>query len=85
MTEFEKMSAGKLYDTSEKALAKMRCQAHKLSKDYNDTYEDEEKKRAEIMRKLCPNLGKGSYLQGPVQFDYGVNFLRAKTVMRILI
>ena len=74
MTEFEKMSAGKLYDTSDKELAKMRGKAHKLSKDYNDTYEDEEQKRAEILGALCPNLGKGSYLQGPLQFDYGVNF-----------
>ena len=74
MTEFEKMSAGKLYDPSETALAKLRCKAHKLSKDYNDTYEDEEEKRAGILRELCPNLGKGTYLQGPLQFDYGVNF-----------
>ena len=74
MTEFEKMSVGKLYDTSEKELAKMRCKAHKLSKDYNDTYEDEVEKRAAILKELCPNLGKGTYLQGPVQFDYGVNF-----------
>lgn len=74
MTEFEKMSAGKLYDPSEKALAAVRCKAHKLCKDYNDTYEDETEKRAAILKELCPNLGKGSYLQGPVQFDYGVNF-----------
>ncbi|MBO5277448.1 MAG: sugar O-acetyltransferase [Clostridia bacterium] len=74
MTEFEKMSAGKLYDPSDKELATMRLNAHKWSKDYNDTYEDEEEKRAEIVKKLCPNLGKGTYLQGPVQFDYGVNF-----------
>ena len=78
MTEFEKMREGKLYDTSEKELAKMRLNAHKWSKDYNDTYEDEEEKRAEILKKLCPNLGKGTFLQGPVQFDYGVNFITGK-------
>ena len=74
MTEFEKMSAGKLYDPSDKELATMRRNAHKWSKDYNETYEDEEEKRAELLKKLCPNLGKGTFLQGPVQFDYGVNF-----------
>ncbi len=74
MTEFEKMSAGKLYDTSEKTLAAMRTKAHNLCKDYNDTYEDEEEKRREIISALCPSLGKGTYLQGPIQFDYGVNF-----------
>lgn len=74
MAEFEKMSAGKLYDTSETELAKLRTRAHRLSKDYNDTYEDETEKRAEILKRLCPNLGKGTYLQGPIQFDYGTNF-----------
>jgi len=78
MTEFEKMSAGKLYDTSETELAKMRCKAHKLSKDYNDTYEDEIEKRAAIIKELCPNLGEGTYLQGPLQFDYGANFITGK-------
>ncbi len=78
MTEFEKMMAGKLYDPSKKELAKMRCNAHKWSKDYNGTYEDEEKKRAKILKKLCPNLGEGTYLQSPVQFDYGVNFITGK-------
>ena len=69
------MRAGKLYDTSEKQLAQMRLNAHKLCKDYNDTYEDEEDKRKAILQKLCPNLGKGTYLQGPLQFDYGVHFI----------
>ncbi len=78
MTEFEKMSAGKLYDPSDKELAKMRCNAHKWCKDYNDTYEDEGKKRAKILKKLCPHLGAGTYLQGPLQFDYGVNFFTGK-------
>lgn len=75
MTEFEKMSAGKLYDASEKELAGMRTKAHKLCKEYNDAYEDEEEKRKRILSELCPNLGKGTYLQGPLQFDYGVNFI----------
>ncbi len=74
MTEFEKMSAGKLYDASEKSLAKIRTKAHELCKAYNDADEDEEEKRATLLAALCPNLGKGTYLQGPVQFDYGVNF-----------
>lgn len=73
------MCAGKLYDPSDKELAKLRLNAHKWSKDYNDTYEDEDEKRAEILKKLCPNLGKGTFLQGPVQFDYGVNFITGKS------
>ncbi len=72
MTETEKMLAGMIYDPSDKELTKNRVQAHKLSKDFNDTYEDEEEKRAEILKKLVPNLGKDSGFMGPIIFDYGI-------------
>ena len=72
MTEKEKMLQGKIYDSSDETLMRMRIRAHRLSKDYNDTYEDEVEKRAEILRKLVPEMGKDTYIQGPVQFDYGV-------------
>ena len=73
MTEEEKMIRGMIYDSSDKVLAMKRTNAHKLSKDYNDTYEDEVEKREEILKGLLPNMGKGTDIQGPVQFDYGVN------------
>lgn len=72
MTEKEKMLAGKIYNPSDKELASLRLQAHKLSKMYNDTFEDEEEKREQILKELVPNRKKGAFLQGPVQFDYGV-------------
>ena len=72
MTEKEKMLAGKIYDPSDKELTELRVNAHRLSRMYNDTFEDEEEKRAEIMKKLVPNMGKGTCILGPVQFDYGV-------------
>lgn len=73
MTESEKMLAGKLYDPSDKTLDAQRKKAHRLSKDYNDTYDDEEQKRAAILKELIPNMGEGTYIQGPIQFDYGIN------------
>ena len=72
MTEKEKMIAGKLYDPSDKELATLRTRAHNLSQDYNKTYETEEERRKEILDELVPNRKEGVYLQGPVQFDYGV-------------
>lgn len=72
MTETEKMLAGKLYDPSDPELAQRRELAHKLSKQYNDATEDEEERREDILRRLLPNMGEGTYLQGPIQFDYGV-------------
>lgn len=71
MTEKERMLAGQIYDPSDKELAKLRTEAHKLSKMYNDTLEDEEEKRKELMDKLFPNHKEGVYIQGPVYADYG--------------
>lgn len=72
LTEKEKMLCGELYNTADKELAELRVLAHKLSQDYNATYETETEKRTEILGKLLPNRGKGCFLQGPIQFDYGV-------------
>lgn len=72
MTEQEKMLAGKIYDPSDKTLASLRLKAHKLSKRYNDLFEDEEDLRNSILKELIPNMGNGTFLQGPIYFDYGI-------------
>lgn len=72
MTEKEKMLAGKIYDSSDKELAEIRSRAHTLCMKYNATPETRSKKRKKILDELLPNRGEGAYLQGPVQFDYGV-------------
>lgn len=71
MTELEKMLQGKIYDPNDEEIYKLRVNAHKLAKIYNDTTEDEVGKRKEILDKLIPNRGEGVYLQGPIYFDYG--------------
>lgn len=73
MTEKEKMLAGKIYEPFVEELVSTRAAAHRLCKQYNDTFEDEKEKRAEIMDKLMPNRGEGVYLQGPILFDFGTN------------
>ena len=72
MTEKEKMLSGELYDPSDEELATLRTRAHNLSQDYNKTYETEEGRRKELLDELIPNRMEGVYLQGPIQFDYGV-------------
>ena len=73
MTEREKMLAGKLYDISDKELLPLYKKAVRLCKDYNDTYLDETEKRKAILAELIPDMGEGSDLRGPIQFDYGVH------------
>lgn len=72
MTEKEKMLAGKIYDSSDKELVSLRAKAHELSAAYNVTSETQEEKRVQILQTLIPQMGNGTYLQGPIQFDYGV-------------
>ena len=69
MTEKEKMIAGKIYDPSDKELAELRANAHRLCIDYNALPETDDK-RTEILKQLGIK-GNTFYLQGPVQFDYG--------------
>ena len=69
MTEKEKMLAGKIYDPSDKELAELRAKAHRLSKEYNELLETDER-RAEIIKELGINAD-AVYFQGPIQFDYG--------------
>lgn len=70
--EKEKMLAGKLYDPSDTQLAQERAKAHRLCREYNGLDETEEEARFAILADLL-HLGEGSYLQGPIQFDYGCN------------
>lgn len=71
MTEKEKMLAGQLYDPTDPELVALREKAHALSKKYNDTVETQEAEREELLGELLPEMHESSYLQGPVQFDYG--------------
>ena len=58
MTEKEKMLAGKVYDPTDEELAGLRLKAHKLSQRYNNTFEDEEEKRKQILDELIPPIVK---------------------------
>ncbi len=73
MTEREKMFAGKIYDPFTEGMPEERTLAHKLCKLYNETTEEDEAKRKEILDKLMPDRGEGVYLQGPIYFDFGTN------------
>ena len=44
MTEKEKMMAGKIYDPSDKELVALRTKAHRLSKEYNELLETDERR-----------------------------------------
>lgn len=71
MDETQRMLAGKLTDPRDPVLMKRQHLAHRLSKMYSDTFDDEHERRAEILRQLLPNASEHIYFQGPIFFDYG--------------
>lgn len=71
MTEDGKRAAGLLFFPGDPALKAIKLRTHKLNIDYNNAYEDETEKRAEILGEMLGELGEGSFLQGPVTFHYG--------------
>lgn len=71
MTELEKMLAGRIYDPSDAVLNEKRIRAHRLCRSFNSLDETEEEQRCAILKELFPNMGDGTYLLGPIQFDYG--------------
>lgn len=72
MTEKEKMLAGKIYDPHDDELRALSSRAHDACRKYNALRETQFKKRDKLLDILLPQRGEGTYLQGPVYFDYGV-------------
>lgn len=67
----ENMLAGKPYRPGTAELREISSLAHRLSRDYNLTTDEDKIERKAIIDRLFPNHGKGVYLQGPIQVDYG--------------
>ena len=67
----KKMLAGKPYRPDTEELKKISSLAHRLSRDYNMTTDEDEVERKAIIDRLFPNHGQNVYLQGPIEVDYG--------------
>lgn len=73
MTQTQRMLAGKLADPRDPQLLKQQRLAHRLSKLYNDTFDDEHQKRHEILNRLLPHSGDRVIFEGPIFMDYGTH------------
>lgn len=71
-TEREKMISGDVYLPSDMELQTLRQTAHKLSSQYN-SLDENDAERPKILQKLLGPSSDEIYVQGPIQFDYGVN------------
>lgn len=69
--ELEKMLAGSLYNPLDPTLVKMRLNARRLTRLYNQTIEGEFRQRAEIIHELFGSAGKNPVIEPSFQCDYG--------------
>jgi maltose O-acetyltransferase len=72
-TEKQKMLDGELYNALDQELSNERTNTRLLLKRLNDSAEDQQQVRAEILKQLIPNALEGLWLQPPFYCDYGYN------------
>ena len=73
MTEKEKMLAGELYKANDPQLTKERHDARNTLKEFNDSHDDQQKKRARLLHELFAKTGENLLIEPPFFCDYGSN------------
>ena len=71
MTEEERIFKGQLFASEAPELVEKKNKAHKLSEQYNRTFEEDVQERKRILSELLAELGEGTLLLGPIRFHYG--------------
>lgn len=73
MREEKKIHAGILFCPGDPELRAIKLRTHDLNLDYNRLYEDEAKKRDELLHQMVGSLGENCFVQGPVFLHYGTH------------
>lgn len=73
MREYDKMIRGELYTPADKELTEMRKGVRRLFYQYNQSEEDEQQRRRELLDAMLGSHGQRFYFEPPVRFDYGKN------------
>ncbi|WP_458463718.1 sugar O-acetyltransferase [Paenibacillus sp.] len=73
MREEERILKGILFSPSDPELKILKRQAHNLSQQYSQTFEEQTEERNQILQQLLGEIGEGGFMQGPIFFHYGVH------------
>ena len=73
MREYDKMIRGELYTPADKELTEMRKGVRRLFYQYNQSEEDEQQRRRDLLDAMLGSHGQRFYFEPPVRFDYGKN------------
>ena len=71
--EEEKIRKGQLFCPGDPELKKIMLRTHNLNLEYNKLPEEELMAREEILRSMLGQIGKKTFLQGPIWFHYGTH------------
>jgi maltose O-acetyltransferase len=74
------MLSGELYNASDPVLASERRRARNLLKELNDSWDDQQDRRAEILRQLFCAVGSNLWIEPPFYCDYGSNIFLGDNV-----
>lgn len=72
-TEFEKMTAGEMYNPADVSCTQGRDRGRVFIRRYNQTKEDEQELRRELLREYLGTVGEKCYVEPPFRCDYGSN------------
>lgn len=67
------MLAGELYNALDPELSAERRWARNLLKELNDSWDEEQERRAAIISQLFGSIGEGTWIEPPFHCDYGAN------------
>jgi maltose O-acetyltransferase len=79
-TEYEKMTAGEIYNPIDPELCLMRNEAESLCNEYNNTTEQQIDIRQKIFDKLFGHWEEGCRIRAPFHCDFGKNIHLGKRV-----
>ena len=71
LSEEERVLSGALFSPRVQELSDKKLRAHRLSQEYNLTFEDEIQKRSQILKELLADIGEKTSMLGPIRFHYG--------------
>ena len=71
MTEEERIFTGMLFASEEPELVEKKLKSHRLSQEYSMTFEEDADIRSRILHDLLAEVGKGTFMLGPIRFHYG--------------
>jgi len=77
-SEKQRMLAGELYLAADPELAAARKRARRLCRLFNQTTEEEARRRQELLSELFGALGPGAEIEPPFYCDYGSNVVAGK-------